>query len=170
MEKLKSEDVKLVEVSVKDNGVVKIKHSKIIETDNAMYENIHILESPMVIDEDFEKVLDTFKIHVVRDNFMGGTGIMNIPVNMLDKEMEEILETFYTALTITSVKYVGSKRNMVKIKAKLIGVNGDVKPIETGKLEFSDTGKVEAYKFWNVLKNQLEQLKIETIKYLNQTS
>ena len=167
MEKLDQNSINLLEVSLKENGSVKVVYGIIRETSDTVYEDRHTLESGREVNMDFQKVVDDFKVHVVRDNFMGGTGLLGKDLSDVDVDTSLVLDSLYNKMDVSSIKLMGSKRDTIKIKARIEGVNKDKKGIETGKLQFQESNKVDTYMYWDSLSAQWDELKLEVVKYLN---
>ena len=162
------ENLMLVGVSITDSGKVKVSWIVPKLTLEAVHEVKHTIECTLFEDDEFAEAISAMKIHIARDNFMGGEGLIGKEEKDLDDKTLAILDKLYDNLEVLGITLVGAKRDMVQIKGKLKGVNGDYKTVMTGKLHYKEPKNgVPMYKFWESLGKHMETLKKETIKYVN---
>lgn len=163
------EEVYISKIKFLDNNALKIDYtvrSNIREQDII---NKKMFTSTAEADFSFIEILKALKYHIIRDNYIGGVGIGTKDFDSISESDMEALEDYVLdTMTIQEIliKPVINKvgKFTCKIKANLIGVNADVKKIETGALEMFSGG----YDYHGELDNSISKLKIKVVRYINE--
>lgn len=127
---------------------------------------------PVNINEAFHSVVNSLKLHVIRDNYMLGLGILSKSADELNEtesayllEILKKMQIFQVTLSYKRSKdpYSEPQISGVKISAKLESYTGALKGVDTGVFTTNSS-----YKFSEDLFETVERMKEYAVDYLKE--